>query len=123
LTSTDLFTAATIGGAKALGRDDIGRLAAGCRADLVLVDTTHPMMRPTHDPLRSLIYAAGDRAVRTVFVDGQKVVDNGQVLTMDYPAAAAALHEAQKRIKGNVPNLDWNHRSAEQLSPPTFRTA
>jgi hypothetical protein len=42
---------------------------------------------------------------------------------MDYPAAAAALHEAQKRIKGNVPNLDWNHRSAEQLSPPTFRTA
>jgi hypothetical protein len=61
--------------------------------------------------------------VRTVFVDGQKVVDNGQVLTMDYPAAAAALHEAQKRIKANVPNLDWDHRSAETLSPPTFRTA
>src|ERR1700722_2965303 len=123
LTSTDLFSAATIGGARALGRDDIGRLAPGCRADMVLVDVTHPMMRPAHDPLRSLIYAAGDRAVRSVFVDGQKVVDNGQVLTMDYPAAAAALHEAQKRIKGNVPNLDWNHRSAEQLSPPTFRTA
>jgi cytosine/adenosine deaminase-related metal-dependent hydrolase len=123
LTSTDLFTAATIGGAKALGRDDIGRLAPGCRADLVLVDITHPMMRPAHDPLRSLIYAAGDRAVRSVFVDGRKVVDDGQVLTMDYPAAAAALHEAQKRIKANVPNLDWDHRSAETLSPPTFRTA
>ena len=123
LTSTDLFTAATIGGAKALGRDDIGRLASGCRADLVLVDVTHPMMRPAHDPLRSLIYAAGDRAVRSVFVDGQKVVDNGQVLTMDYPAAAAALHEAQKRIRANVPNIDWDHRSAETLSPPTFRTA
>ncbi len=123
LTSTDLFTAATIGGARALGRDDIGRLAPGCRADLVLVDITHPMMRPAHDPLRSLIYAAGDRAVRTVIVDGQKVVDNGQVLTMDYPAAAAALHEAQKRIKARVPSLDWDHRTAEQLSPPTFRTA
>jgi len=123
LTSTDLFTAATIGGARALGRDDIGRLAPGCRADLVLVDITHPMMRPAHDPLRSLIYAAGDRAVRTVFVDGQRVVDNGQVLTMDYPAAAAALHEAQKRIKARVPNLDWGHRTAEQLSPPTLRTA
>ena len=123
LTSTDLFSAATIGGAKALGRDDIGRLAPGCRADMVLVDITHPMMRPAHDPLRSLIYSAGDRAVRSVFVDGQMVVDNGQVLTMDYPAAAAALHEAQKRIKANVPNLDWDHRSAETLSPPTFRTA
>ena len=89
----------------------------------MLVDITHPMMRPAHDPLRSLIYAAGDRAVRTVFVDGQKVVDNGQVLTMDYPAAAAALHEAQKRIKARraEPRLGPPH--AEQLSPPTFRTA
>ena len=103
MNSTDLFEAATIGGARALGRDDIGRLAPGCRADLVLVDVTHPMMRPAHDPVRSLIYAAGDRAIRAVYVDGQKVVENGRVLTMDYPAAAAALHEAQARVKANVP--------------------
>ncbi|HEY1934321.1 MAG TPA: amidohydrolase family protein [Acetobacteraceae bacterium] len=122
LTSTDLFEAATTGGARALGRDDIGRLAAGCRADLVLVDLTHPMMRPTHDPVRSLLYAAGDRAVRAVFVDGQKVVENGCVLTMDYPGAAAALHDAQERVKANVPRLDWDHRSAEQISPLTFRS-
>ena len=42
------------------------------------------MMRPARDPVRSLIYAAGDRAVRDVFVDGQKVVEDGRVLTMDY---------------------------------------
>ena len=89
----------------------------------MLVDITHPMMRPSHDPVRSLIYAAGDRAVRSVFVDGQKVVEDGRVLTIDYPAAAAALHEAQKRVKANVPNLDWDHRTAEQISPLTFRTA
>ncbi len=47
----------------------------------------------------------------------------GGVLTMDYPAAAAALHEAQKRVKANVPKLDWDHRTAEQISPMTFRTA
>jgi 5-methylthioadenosine/S-adenosylhomocysteine deaminase len=123
INSTDLFNAATIGGAKALGRDDIGRLAVGCRADMVLVDMTHPMMRPTHDPVRSLIYAAGDRAIRTVFVDGEKVVDGGRVLTMDYPAAAAALHEAQARIKANVPGLDWDHRSADAISPLTFASA
>ena len=29
----------------------------------------------------------------------------------------------RQRVKANVPNLDWDHRSAEQLSPPTFRTA
>src|SRR3984885_1036148 len=123
MTSTDLFEAATIGGARALGRDDIGRLAPGCRADIVLVDITHPMMRPTHDRVRSLIYAARDRAGRNGCVDGRLVVEDGRGLTMDYPAAAAALHEAQQRIKGNVPKLDWEHRTAEQISPMTFRTA
>jgi cytosine/adenosine deaminase-related metal-dependent hydrolase len=120
MNSTDLFNAATIAGAGALGRDDIGRLAPGCRADIVLVDMTHPMMRPTHDPLRSLIYGAGDRAIRSVFVDGEKVVENGRVLTIDYPAAAAALHEAQARVKAAVPSLDWAKRSAEAIAPLTF---
>lgn len=123
MNSTDLFEAATIGGAKALGRSDIGRLAPGCRADVVLVDVTHPMMRPARDPVRSLIYAAGDRAIRRVYVDGEMVVDAGKVLTMDYPAAAEALHEAQKRVIDRVPSTDWNHRHVDQISPPTFRTA
>src|SRR6185312_9237866 len=122
LNSTDLFHAVTIGGARALGRDDIGWLAPGCRADLVLVDVGHPMMRPSHDPVRSLIYAAGDRAIRAVFVDGEKVVEQGRVLTMDYPAAAEALHEAQARVKANVFYFDGDHRTAEQIAPPTFRT-
>ena len=120
--STDLFNAATIGGSRALGREDIGRLAVGARADLVLVDLAHPMMRPTHDPVRNLIYAAGDRAIRAVYIDGLPVVQDGKVLTMDYPAAAAALHEAQARIKQEVPNRDWSHRTAEAISPLTFRT-
>jgi len=123
LTSTDLFDAATIGGAKALGRDDIGRLAPGCRADFVMVDVTHPMMRPARDPMRSLIYAAGDRAIRSVHVDGQAVVKDGKLLTMDYEGAAAALDEAQKRIVDRAPRQDWAHRPVEKISPPTFRWA
>ena len=123
MNSTDLFQAATIGGARALGREDIGRLAPGCRADLVLVDVTHPMMRPARDPVRSLIYAAGDRAVRRVYVDGRMCVDEGRVLTMDYPAAAAALEEAQRRIIDRAPGLDWDHRPVDVISPPTFRMA
>lgn len=121
LTSADLFHAATIGGATALGREDIGRLAVGCRADFSLVDVTHPRMRPARDPLRSLIYAAGDDALKAVYVDGRRVVEDGEVLTMDYRAAAAHLHEAQKRIEGQVPQRDWAHRSAEQIAPTTFR--
>ena len=94
---TDIFNAATIGGARALGRDDIGRLAVGCKADVVIVDCAHPAMRPCHDPLRSLVYSASDRAVAHVFVDGEQVVRDQKVLTIDYEAASAALEEAQAR--------------------------
>lgn len=121
LTTEHLFEAATVGGAAALGRQDIGRLAPGCRADLVLVDITHPAMRPARDPLRSLIYAAADRAIRSVLVDGVEVVRDGRSLTIDYPAAAAALEEAQRRMIAKVPERDWAHRTLEEISPPSFR--
>ncbi|WP_421990102.1 amidohydrolase family protein [Roseococcus sp.] len=120
-TTTDIFDAATIGGARALGREDIGRLAPGCRADFVLVDATHPRMQPNHDPVRALIYAAGDRAVRDVYVDGIKVVGDGQVLTMDFKQAALNLSEAQKRVVAKVPQQDWAHRTADKIAVPTFK--
>lgn len=121
--ASEVFSAATIGGAKALGRDDLGRIVVGAQSDLVLVDCTHPMMRPCHDPLRSLIYSASERAVRDVFVAGQLVVKDGKVLTIDYPAAAAALDEAQKRALKDIPKYDWAKRTADQVAPPSFEYA
>ncbi|SUE42987.1 amidohydrolase family protein [Roseomonas gilardii] len=121
VTTQELFEAATTGGARALGQEDIGRLAPGCRADFVLVDITHPLMQPRRDPLRSLVYAASERALRAVYVDGTCAVRDGQVLTMDFAGAAARLNEAQKRVVAEAPGRDWAHRPVEQISPPTFR--
>ena len=120
LSTTDLFDAATVAGARALRRDDIGRLAPGCRADLVLVDLAHPLMRPAHDPIRSLIYAAGDRAIAGVYVDGRQVVDRGRVLTIDHAAAAGRLEAAQARIVARAPALDWARRPVAAIVPPTY---
>jgi len=79
----------------------------------------HPAMRFGYDPLRSLLYAAADRVVRAVYVDGAKVVEQGRVLTMDYPAAAA-LHEAQARMVRDVPSRDCARRDVEEVSPRMF---
>ena len=97
-------TPATLGGARALLRDDIGRLKVGAKADLVLVDIKHPSMMPMREPLRSLLYVAADRAVRDVYVDGQRVVADQRVLNIDHRAAAEALEEAQKRSMREVPS-------------------
>jgi cytosine/adenosine deaminase-related metal-dependent hydrolase len=112
-----LFHAATAGGADALGRPDLGRLAPGAKADLVLVDLGNPWMRPARDPLRSLVFTAADRAVRSAFVDGAKVMEAGRVLTMDHAAALAAVAEGQQRMLREAPARDWAGRTAEQLSP------
>jgi 5-methylthioadenosine/S-adenosylhomocysteine deaminase len=114
---TDVFHAATAGGAQALGRTDIGRLEPGAKADLVLVDLKNPWMMPARDPLRSLVYTAADRAIDRVFVDGNLMVEHGKVLTLDHAAALEALTEAQARMIAAVPGHDWANRSAEALTP------
>src|SRR5215469_6418694 len=113
----DLFHAGTIGGATALGRADLGRLAPGMKADIVVVDLETPLMRPARDPLRSLIYTAADRAVRDVYVDGVKVVENRRVLTLDHGAALEMLSEAQRHMEDATPQRDYKHRKAQEIVP------
>jgi 5-methylthioadenosine/S-adenosylhomocysteine deaminase len=98
-------------------RDDLGRIAPGKKADLVLIDLTVPQMRPVRDPLRSFIFHAADRAVRDVFVDGQQVVAEGKVLTLDQLGAADRLAGAQRRMLEAAPRRDYRRRKAEEISP------
>jgi 5-methylthioadenosine/S-adenosylhomocysteine deaminase len=117
VTTSDLFYAATVGGATALGREDIGRLAPGMKADLVLLDLDHPQMRPVRDPLRSFVYHAADRAVCDVFVDGGQVVADRRVLTLDEDGATARLRAAQLRMEALAPSRDYRGRSADEITP------
>ena len=114
---TAAFEAATLGGARALGRDDIGILAPGARADIVLVDLAHPLMQPVRDPLRSFVFHAADRAVQTVLVGGEVVLQDGEPLTLDSAAAAERLAEAQAKMLRDTPGLDYAGRTAEQIAP------
>lgn len=112
-----VFHAATIGAARVLGREDLGRLAAGGRADLVCCTLEHPAMQPVRDPLRTLIHVAAERAIRHVWVDGRQVVEDGEVRTLDWPAAARALEAEQRRIAAAVPLRAPGGETAEALVP------
>ncbi len=116
----DMLNAATVGGATALRRDDLGRVAAGKKADLVLVDLTQRHVVPARDPRHSFIYHAAiyhaaDRAVRDVFVDGSQVVADGVVVTLDQ--ADRRLAAAQGRMLEAAPDRDYRRRTAAEISP------
>ena len=120
LETRDLMNAATLGGARCLARDDLGRIEQGARADLVLIDSKHPAMMPLREPLRSLVYVAAERAIRAVYVDGRKVVEDGRCLTIDLADASERLERAQHRSLSRTASIDWAGRSDEELSPMVF---
>ena len=77
-TAQDLLHAATLGGAEALRRDDLGRIAPGACADLIVIDMARPHLQPVSDPVRTLIWNARGSDVTAVMVDGRVIVENGR---------------------------------------------
>jgi len=121
--TSDIFDAATIGGARALMRDDIGRLATGALADIVVVNVNHPIMLPLYDPIRSLVFSACDRAVKDVYVGGRKIVSDGKVLTMDHQRIASEVSNILDEVALDMPNRDRKGRTAVQVAPLTYEIA
>lgn len=117
VTTSDVLYAATIGGARALGREDIGRLCHGAKADLLVVDLDHPTMRPVRDPVRTLIFVGLERPIRDVWVGGIRVVADFEVLTIVGTAAHLQLQEGYDAMLPKVPSLDYAKRTVDEAFP------
>lgn len=100
--STDVFHMATVGGADALGRPDLGRLAPGCKADIVFVRTDTPKATPLYNPIKFLVHAASGEDVDRVVVDGETIVKDGEMKTIDVSHAIREVNKASKRVWDRV---------------------
>ncbi len=98
ITSAEAFAAATEGGAHALGRDDLGRIAAGAKADIALYDTRSIAFTPLNRPLAQLTYSETGRALKHLLVDGRMVMRDGALACIDEAAMLRRIAEAAERL-------------------------
>ena len=97
--AADFYNAATLGGARALGRDDLGRLAAGARADITVFALGGFHLGQFIDPIKTMVLSGSGRDFRDVYIDGRHVMADGQVVGADYTALTAqAARQFEKAI-------------------------
>ena len=122
-TAGEVFEAATLGGSRALGRDDIGRLAPGALADIIIVDLGRRdtlRFTPAFDPVKALVECGIGDDITTVIIDGVVRVKDGRIQGFDI----GALHD-RVQLEAEASWKKWSStdlfgRKAEEMSPRSF---
>ena len=121
----DVFNSATLGGARALRRDDLGRIAVGAKADLFIADLRKIDYGAIFDPVKAFVEYGSGRDIETVIIDGRVVVEGRRYAGVDEEALLDAVQQESERTWARLPEWDVFGRRAEEVSPWAFplRTA
>lgn len=116
--ATEAYKFATTGGAKALGRADLGALEIGRRADLTAYRLRSIPFAPLNNPLQQLVYSASRAEVDTVLVEGDVILSGGALTRIDEGRIIDEINEAHERIE---PLLTQSEQDVERLRGPYER--
>jgi cytosine/adenosine deaminase-related metal-dependent hydrolase len=100
--ASEIVTMATTNGARAAGFQDVGTIAPGMRADLALIDLGATYFHPRNDIVGQLVHAEVGSSVRTVLVDGEVIVRDSRMTTVDEGSLLAEADEIGQRIAEDV---------------------
>jgi len=117
----DVFNAVTLGGATMLGRDDLGRLAKGAKADMTIVNLRNIAFGAVRDPIRSLMETAVSRDVRTVIVDGETLVDDGKYTRLNEEELLEKVQAKGEQVWDSLPKWHWTGKNIDEIVPPSFK--
>ena len=122
-TAGEVFEAATLGGAISLGRDDLGRLAPGARADIITIDLTgRNSLRygPVRDPVKSVVECGVGDDVDMVIVDGKMRMENGVIPGVDFAKLRNEAQAAGEQVWASLPEWDPLGRTAKDACPWSY---
>lgn len=118
--SADLFDAATLGGARALGRTDLGHLSPGARADIAVFGLDDAIMAPSVDPITTLVTGGSGKVTRAVFVDGRLSMLDRQLAGFDMDKARERAQAQYDGLTAKYPERSWNHPPVSEIFPPSY---
>ena len=100
LDSTTALRMCTIEAARALGLEKItGSLEVGKKADIILLDTKKPHLTPMYNPASHLVYAARGSDVKTTIINGEVVMEDGSLLSLDLEKTMADIRKIAESIR------------------------
>lgn len=115
------FDAATINAAKALGREDLGRLCPQAKADIIVINLRDIMVGTIHDPLRTMINGCNGHNISDVIVHGQFLIKNFHYLRKKEDEILHAAYLAYQRYLKLYEIYDLEHKSLKQMFPSPYK--
>ena len=101
--AADALRCATLGGARALGLDgEIGAIQPGMKADLVLLDLHSTSFTPLNSAARQMVFTESGAAVDTVLIDGQVVMADRKLTTIDEAELRQAVEEVMPGLRRDI---------------------
>lgn len=120
LRCADLFDAATLGGAKALGRTELGHLSQGARADIAVFRLDDSCMAPSIDPITTIITGGSGKITQAVFVDGRLSMLDRKLAGFDLIAARESAQAQFDSLIAKYPERSFGNPPVADIFPPSY---
>ncbi len=119
--AAEIHASATLGGAKALGRSDLGRITPGATADIAIVNMETLNNVPCRDPVKALVNSASREDVTHVMIDGKLVIENGELLVIDEAELVSQVQRTTQAIWDRIPENHYLGQHSDEVSPQSYQ--
>lgn len=123
LDAGEIFLAATLNGARALGREDLGRLSPGAKADMIVIELDALRSGVVDDPIRTMILHTSGWNVKTVIINGRTVMLDHHIPGVDETMLRTQAQSYFEKMRQAYSQRDFRQRPVQELFPPVFRYA
>jgi 5-methylthioadenosine/S-adenosylhomocysteine deaminase len=118
--ATDFFNGATLNGARALDRQDIGVLAEGAKADIIVIDLDDLAVGPYEDPIRTMIISCVGNNVKHTIINGVTRMKDRKLIGIDEKKLKLDAQRVFERFLTLYGRYDANKRPLSELCPPSM---